>query len=249
VIWVNSSHEQNRYIREAERSAKTVRMIGTLGEFLLVSDRTHDDIDPIFDLQHAVPFEILPAISNKLHLNGQMSAKLAVLKQAPWERNLYLGSDVVALKPGMQDIFRLLDAFDVVVTHAPTRVFSRGEHDPRLLGLPDAFPEMNCDLIGFRRSPVVVDFLSRWERAYTSNEYDHPHDQGAFRYLLYNSTLRFYILPPEYNFREMAYSPAAINLQRREMNYAYARSRHLRTRSAMTTLLVALQRRKPGTSS
>jgi hypothetical protein len=222
VIWVNSSHERGRYVREAERSAKTVRLVGTPGEFLLVSDRTHDDIDPIFDMQHAASFEIPSAIKEKLHLNGQMSAKLSVLKQAPWEHNLYLGADVVALKPGMQDIFRLLDEFDVVVAHAPTRIHSRGEQDPRLLSLPDAFPEMNCDLIGFRRSSAVVDFLTRWESAYTSNEFDHPHDQGAFRYLLYKSKLRFYILSPEYNFREFAYSPTAINLQRREMNRAYA---------------------------
>jgi hypothetical protein len=88
--------------------------------------------------------------------------------------------------------------------------------------LPECFPEMNCDLVAYRRSNPVKAFLSDWERVYTTNSINHQHDQGAFRYLLYNSKLRAYILPPEYNYRGNEFSPRTIILQRREAIPAYA---------------------------
>jgi hypothetical protein len=223
VVWVNSSHDDCRYIREAERSAKTIRRFVDKADFVLVSDRVHQDLDPVFDFQASGNFHIPICLENKIHFNGQMVAKLSVLKKMTWEKNLYLGSDVAALRPGVQDIFRLLDRFDIVVAHAPVRIASRGERDERLLDLPECFPEMNCDLIAYRRSDSVGDVLSEWEKIYTTNSIDHPHDQGAFRYLLFQSNLRLYILPPEYNYRSFQFSSHAIIVQRREAIPVYAK--------------------------
>jgi hypothetical protein len=223
VIWVNSSHENCRYIREAERSAKTIRRFSDKTDFVLVSDRLHEDLDPVFDFQATEDFHVPPCLRDKVHLNGQMVAKLSVLKHMTWEKNLYLGSDIAALRPGVADIFRLLDHFDIVAAHAPLRIYSRGERDERLLGLPECFPEMNCDLIAYRRSPAVGTLLADWEKTYSTNTIDHPHDQGAFRYLLHGSGLRLYILPPEYNYRQDNFSPQTVILQRREAIPAYAR--------------------------
>jgi len=222
VLWVNSSHESCRYIREAERSAKTIRRFVDRTEFCLISDRLHQNLDPVFDFQGSANFHVPLCLRDKIHFNGQMVAKLSILRRMTWERNLYLGSDIAALRPGIQDIFRLLDHFDIVVAHAPVRIASRGERDERLLQLPASFPEMNCDLIAYKRSDSVGALLSEWERIYLENSIDHPHDQGAFRYLLYTSNLRLYILPPEYNYRNYEFSSQAIILQRREAISAYA---------------------------
>jgi len=222
VIWVNSSHDDCRYVREAERSAKTVRRFVEHAEFVLVSDRDHENLDAVFNFRASVNFHVPPCLTNKTHFNGQMIAKLSVLKEMTWERNLYLGADVAALRPGIDDIFRLLDHFDIAIAHAPVRINIQAGTDEKLQSLPWCFPEMNCDLIAYRRSDQVGAFLSEWEKIYSTSAINHQHDQGAFRYLLYKSGLRPYILPPEYNYRGHEFSPNTIISQRREAIPQYA---------------------------
>ena len=223
VIWVNSSHEDGRYVREAERSAKTVRQFEPDVELLSISDQIHEDLDFVFDHQAVADFYVPRCLTDKIHYNGQMVAKLANLRNMTWDKNLYLGADIAVLRPCIKEIFSLLDHFDFVVSHAPTRIYSRGERDERLLSLPNCFPEMNCDLVAYRRSDCVGKFFEDWHSAYTSGSIDHPHDQGAFRYLMLNSSLRVYILPPEYNYRGFDYSAGAFIQQRREAVQLYAK--------------------------
>lgn len=223
VIWVNSSHENCRYIREAEKSAKTVRKFLNNASFVLASDRLHEDLDPVFNFQTSVRFHVPEPLKDKIHFNGQMVAKLSVLKNMTWEKNLYIGSDLVALRSGVQDIFKLLNHFDIVVAHAPFRINTSAGRDEKLRTLPDCFPEMNCDLIAYNRSDYMGTFLAEWERIYSNNLINHAHDQGAFRYLLLHSQIRLYILPPEYNYRGYEFSPNIINLQRREAISLYAK--------------------------
>jgi len=222
VVWVNSSHENSRYVREAERSAKTVRKFVENAEFALVSDKLHDDLDPIFDFQVPTKFHVPTRLSDKVHFNGQMIAKLSALKQMTWEKNLYLGSDIVALRPSVRGIVRLLDRFDPVVSHAPLRINTNSGEDEKLSALPECFPEMNGDLVAYRRSQSVGLLLSEWERIYSTNTINHAHDQGALRYLVFNSDLKVYIIPPEYNHRGYDFSAQAVILQRREAIPAYA---------------------------
>ena len=223
VIWVNSSHENCRYIREAEKSARTVKRFLDNASFILASDRLHEDLDPVFNFQTSVQFHVPEPLKDKIHFNGQMVAKLSVLKHMTWEKNLYLGSDVVALRPGVEDILQLLNHFDIVVAHAPFRINTSAGGDEKLRTLPDCFPEMNCDLIAYNRSDYMGTFLAEWERIYSNNLINHGHDQGAFRYLLLHSQIRLYILPPEYNYRGYEFSPNIVNLQRREAIPLYAK--------------------------
>ncbi len=223
ILWVNSSHEECKYVREAGRSAKTIRRFVEDAELLLVSDKHHEDLDPVFDFQALAKFYVPTCLGDKTHFNGQMIAKLSVLKEMTWEKNLYLGSDIAVLRSGITDIFALLDHFDIAVAHAPVRINSSGGKDGKLDGLPQCFPEMNCDLIAYRRSNSIGLFFSEWEKVYSTNSINHRHDQGAFRYLLYGSNLRMYILPPEYNYRGYDFSPQTIILHRREAIPTYAK--------------------------
>jgi hypothetical protein len=230
ILWVNSSHEHFRYIREAEKSAKTVRRFVKGAELVSVSDRYHPDLDPVFDFQACADFSLPECLRAdfhgvaRMHFNGQMVAKLGVLKHMTWERNLYLGSDIAALRPAIEEIFGLLDDFDLVVAHAPGRISFASEEDETLRQIPKCFPEMNCDLVAYRRSDAMGQLLTEWERIYCSNEINHWHDQGAFRYLVLKSRVRFYILPPEYNYRGSDFPvPKTAILQTREMIPTYAR--------------------------
>jgi hypothetical protein len=58
ILWVNSSHEDCKYVRKAERSAKTLNKFIEHADFALVSDRHHQDLDPVFDFQALANFYV-----------------------------------------------------------------------------------------------------------------------------------------------------------------------------------------------
>lgn len=121
-----------------------------------------------------------------------------------YDAAVFLDTDTYMIAP-VPDIFELLAQFELVVAHEPTR-FSFDASFQHLLdeGAPAAFPEFNTGVFGFRNTPAVMDFLAAWRsdnRAFEAAGKPAAHDQPAFRTALWRSGLRFYVLPPEYNFR------------------------------------------------
>jgi hypothetical protein len=119
-------------------------------------------------------------------------------------------------------LFRLLDRFDIAVAHAPLRI-NTGIGNSPLPHVPPCFPEFNCDLVLWRRNEGTIELLRKWEQLYLSHELGHPHDQGPFRLLIYESNLRVATLPPEYNYRGPSVRADTVILQRRELLDAYLR--------------------------
>jgi hypothetical protein len=127
--------------------------------------------------------------------------KLAMVR-CPYERFVFLDTDTLVAAP-LEDLFTLLDRFDVI----GQQLFEG--HDYGLPGVPDAFPEFNTGVLGFRRSASVTAFFEAWALAYTgflaqntagAYHYSNVSDQKSFRNALYVSGLRHAVLGPEYNF-------------------------------------------------
>src|SRR5208283_2469801 len=120
----------------------------------------------------------------------------------PFERFLYLDTDT-RVAGDISDVLALLGRFDF----AGHQLFEG--HDCPLPGVPDAFPEFNGGVLGFRRSPTLGDFFARWlsryDAYYAQNQggryhYSNSSDQKSLRQTLYESNLRIAVLGPEYNF-------------------------------------------------
>jgi hypothetical protein len=123
--------------------------------------------------------------------------------QAPDEEVLFLDSDTRICGP-IGEIFDLLEAFDLAAAHAPVRLDRR--QPPSLAArVPAAFPELNTGVLAFRRTAAVVRLLDRWRRLHLdvlhSVQGGTVGDQATFRVALYESDVRFAVLPPEYNCR------------------------------------------------
>ena len=119
----------------------------------------------------------------------------------PFERFLYLDTDTRAIGD-LSDVLALLERFDF----AGHQLFEG--HDCPLPGIPDAFPEFNGGVLGFRRSAALGDFFARWlaryDAYYAQNSagnyhYSNSSDQKSLRQTLYESDLRIAVLGPEYN--------------------------------------------------
>ncbi len=126
-------------------------------------------------------------------------AKLDCLPLSRFARTLFLDSDTRVLAP-LGDLFGLLDRFDLALAHDVRRRSGLVREDGGM-GTPYAFPQMNSGVMLYRRSPAMMDFLVEWGRCYRAE--GELRDQITLKRLLWESDLRFYVLPPEFNLRRV----------------------------------------------
>jgi hypothetical protein len=119
------------------------------------------------------------------------------------ERILFLDTDT-RICGTITEIFQLLDSFDLAAAHAPIRLDSR-QPDSLARRAPVSFPELNTGVIAFRRTTGVAQLFDRWRSMHLeflgSVGRRILGDQATFRVALFESEVRFTVLPPEYNCR------------------------------------------------
>jgi hypothetical protein len=176
------------YVQEAREAALRLKKHNPLLPFCLITDHPSE-----------------PAFWDELVLicNPAFGFRDKILMGlCPFERFLFLDTDTTPLAD-ISDLFELLLRFDF----AGHQLFEG--HDCPLPGIPDAFPEFNSGVLGFRHSPALNDFFARWlvnyDAFYALNRdgnyhYSNASDQKSLRQTVYESGLRITILGPEYNF-------------------------------------------------
>ena len=176
------------YFHEAAVAARYVRATNPQARICLVTDKVHgekfwDDI--------VLPEKPSFTFRDKL-----------LMSLCPYERFVYLDSDT-CVTGDLTELFDLLIGFDVI----GHQLFEG--HDYRIPEVPDAFPEFNGGIFGFRRGPAVAELFRRWLEIYVAYaarnkdgfyDYTNVGDQKGFRIALYQSGLRHSVLGPEYDF-------------------------------------------------
>lgn len=222
LIYANSHHENMRYINESERSCASFKKYIQDADAVLYCDV--ENYRPVnFDRVIQAEFTVPELLKTRMHKRGQMLVKHQAMLETQYQLNLVLGSDTYALSARVNSIFDLLDNFDIAVAHAPYRIVSMP--DSKEIPVPESFPEFNCDLIAYRKNDKVLQFIKHWQAYYREDKFGHPHDQGTFRYLLYNSDLRIATLAPEYNYRGSRFNSECVVIQNREMLNQYIDAR------------------------
>ncbi len=155
----------------------------------LAADLFTDDPDVpeagLFDRVHAVP---------RVHER----AKLDCLPLTRFDRTLFLDSDTLVLQ-GFGDLFDLLARFDCAMAHDVRRA-SPLVQEGRDHVTPYAFPQLNSGVLLYRRSEAMWAFLEEWAARFHADPAV-VRDQVILKDLLWESDLRFYVLPPEFNLR------------------------------------------------
>lgn len=169
------------YLRLAVRAARSVRAANPGVAIDLETDQP--ERPDIFDA-------VRPLAPQSRH------PKLLALPQTRFERTLYLDCDLFVVA-NIEDVFLLLDRFDIALTHDQFRNSGRARKTWRR-ELANAYPQFNGGVMAYRRTEPVLAFLGNWRDAVlTSNA---RYDQACLRELLWESDLRVATLPPEYNF-------------------------------------------------
>ncbi len=179
------------------RSARSARaFIGSAPIFLCTDQQAPSDaFDVVFTIQH-------PTYSFVDKINGLLSFRS--------QHGIFLDTDTFVCGD-LTNIFDLLQQFDIAVAHASWRFSPRVkdgtvvEPSFRNAPIPDSFPDFNTGVIAFRNTPAVNDVFKNWYAIYNRQCRDPlgqpANDQPAFTEAIWNSTLRVYVLPPEFNCR------------------------------------------------
>lgn len=129
--------------------------------------------------------------------DGLARPKVDLLPDTPFEETLYLDNDTI-VRDDLGSLFDLLQKFEICGAHVA--LWHRPRHNKTWrTQVPDAFPEINCGVLLYRRSDRVFDFFRSWSRAFV--EAGFAVDQVTFRELLWESDIQFYVFPPQFNKR------------------------------------------------
>jgi hypothetical protein len=115
----------------------------------------------------------------------------------PYDRIVFFDSDVYAVEP-FDDIFAVLEHYDLTSTHAPARQTT----DMPFI-MPDAFCEFNTGVMGFRNNATIESFFCKWYQTLLEHvDVTGDNDQAPLRIALWDSPdVRVWVMPPEYNCR------------------------------------------------
>ena len=173
------------YLDLAERSAASLRALNPGLAVDLFTDQPQ--VRPgLFDRVRPIP-------------DSGPTPKLACLPETRFARTLYLDCDTLVLAP-FGDLFDILERFELAVAHDVRRT-SALIREGHAVDTPYAFPQMNCGVMLYRRSAAMDAFLADWQRRYRRAA--RTRDQVSFRDLVWQSDVRFYVLPPEFNLRRV----------------------------------------------
>lgn len=183
VIYVATGAD---YRALAEQSARSLRLVEPELAVDLFTDDPGAVAEGLFDQVHRIA-------------DPHDRSKLDCMARTRFERTLFLDCDTLVVNP-LGDLWRVLERFDMALAHDVRRtsdLIAQGhEHDT-----PYAFPQLNSGVLLYRRSPEMLDFLARWRDRFLAAGIGR--DQPILKDLLWESDIRFYVLPPEFNLRRM----------------------------------------------
>lgn len=141
--------------------------------------------------------EVTDPVFDQVHQLGRswFRPKFEALRRSRFQRTICLDADVIVVAD-MRDVFEVLARFDFVAAHEQRRN-TKSAMRQLTRPMPAAFPQINGGMIGIRKSPATQEFIGLVER--TMVEGQHGRDQYVLRELLFDSDLRLWVLPPEYN--------------------------------------------------
>ncbi len=153
------------------------------------------------DLFTDAPEAVEPGLYARVHRidDPHPRSKLDCMARTRFERTLYLDSDTLLLAP-LGDLFDVLDRFELALTHDVRRATPLIRET---IGAPTpyAFPQLNGGVVLYRRTPRMLDFMAEWARRFT--ESGGKRDQPVLKAMLWESDLRFWVLPEEFNLRRV----------------------------------------------
>ena len=192
---------QVSYLPYAIRSAKSIKKLCPHLPIVVYTDERNFD-DSCFDEVRPLDGEERP---------HTFAARIKALADFPFKRNLHIDADTMVLSSRIEEVFEILDKFDFAAAHEPAGVSKNGTC--QIENVPASFTEVNGGVILYSHNDKVEKLLRDWHSLYLRRDTLRPMysdieergfqqtDQPSLRKLLWESSLQFYTLSPQFNWR------------------------------------------------
>ncbi len=188
-----------KYVLEARVSARSVKAADATAKICLVTDQAMEpdaEFDIVMPITSASTTETYAALDS-----GAYYRKIEQFARSPFDLTVYLDSDTYVPHP-LTGLFDLLDRYDLLVTpdgNAEVNYAFEQQKEP-FSSIPPAFGAFNTGVFAFRKSPASLEFLRLWQQNHETHVRQHTtNDQPAFRLSLFQSQVRYHVLPVTYN--------------------------------------------------
>ena len=175
VIFVASGE---KYVEEVRDSLKRLKSVMPEIDATFYTDRNLD----VAEADQVIVEE---------DLDRDYSAKIKKMKESPYEKTIFLDSEV-KVEEDFSEIFEVLEDFQMAFSFKNGTI--QGES---MYGMDMSY---NTGVIAYRDDEVVQNFFSDWLEAYRK-EREEYHDQTSFFNSIVKSDVRYITLPFEYNYR------------------------------------------------
>lgn len=174
------------YVDLARRSAASLRASNPGLQIDLFTDDTIAADLAMFDQVHPVP-------------HNHSRAKLEAMPQARFDKCLFLDCDTLVLGD-LGDVWGLLDRFDLAMAHDVRRASDLVQEGLDVT-TPYAFPQLNSGVLLYRNTSQTRAFFADWAQKFHDSGVGR--DQIILKDMLWETDLKFYVLPPEFNLRRV----------------------------------------------
>jgi hypothetical protein len=155
--------------------------------------------------------DLLQEFSNDPNLTIQqiqprhIRSKVDFVSKTPFKKTLYLDSDTIVVRD-LSDVFESLDRFDVAVTHDFARKRKKyADVVPEYAKIPYSFSEVNGGVFAYSMNERTSHFLDLWRQYfYKYYQITNGWDQVSLRISLWESDVKLYHMPVEFNIRSKA---------------------------------------------
>ncbi|MBV0925204.1 hypothetical protein KTS45_13445 [Halomicroarcula limicola] len=171
----------DEFVQEAIISAQRTKSVMPDCPITLVAD--HDPTEDCFD---RVLLDESPFLKRD---------KAAAMQRTPYERTLYLDTDIYLEQP-VWELFDILDDFDVAIRMAREMAHIPTGGSTTVDGVPPGVPEFNGGVIAYRDTETVMEMLADWASRCLP---EHEWDQRTLRPALYHSDVRLCPIQNRYN--------------------------------------------------
>ena len=198
VIYIASNNvggmNDINYIEEFKHSVKSLKQNNPEIKVTLFTDKNIES--PLFNVKI---------------VNMSLRCKQKYLQESPYDKTLYLDTDTYVNK-NINELFELLDRYEILITHdfARKRIFRM----PEYMKIPNGFSEANGGVIAYKKCDNFNNMITLWNHYYDKYKNISIWDQPSFRIALWESNIKLYMLPNEYNRRSKDTKNKCIRLRK-----------------------------------
>jgi hypothetical protein len=178
----------DRYIKEVQRSAKSLKKAYPTIKVALVTDENL--ISDLFD-----KVIILNTFRSDGKKKSGFTYKILGLKESPFDKTVFIDTDTLISRP-FPELFELLDYFELLGCLDDANDRFPLVDDKRLR----ACYLLNSGVLGYQMSDRMIDLFEQWKTSYEDNYESYHGDMDALTEAIVKCNVKLYPIPNIYNF-------------------------------------------------